>query len=153
MLRFRGQSEHVLDPKGRLNVPSRFREVLREVYSDTLMITKWGNYLKAFPMKEWHEFEEQLLEMMSNKSALEPGMAKMIRQVLAGATESPIDKQGRVLVPSFLRSELGIGREVVLNGLLKNFEIWDKAAWVEESKMAQESFADYSGEFASLGVF
>ena len=65
MQRFRGQSEHSLDPKGRLNIPARFRDVLREQYdSDTLIATHWKNCLKVYPLASWEAAEEKLIRQV-----------------------------------------------------------------------------------------
>ena len=62
--RFRGQSEHVLDEKGRLNIPSRFLDVLRGVVDDHLMVLAWKNHLKAYPVPEWERVEDQLFSSL-----------------------------------------------------------------------------------------
>ena len=61
MLQFEGNSEHSLDPKGRLNIPTRFREVLRDVYgTDMLKITLWKDCLRAYPLPEWEDLMRKL---------------------------------------------------------------------------------------------
>jgi len=147
-LRFRGRSEHSLDAKGRLNIPSRFREVLREVYSETVAVTCWDKCLKVYPAREWEAIEEKLL----GGGKKEPGLDGFFRLVVAGVVINPLDKQGRILVPPALRSELGIEREVVLNGMLDHFEIWDKTAWQLETKRTRERFADFGPGLSSLGI-
>ena len=57
-LRFRSRTEHTLDSKGRLNIPSRFREVLREVYSENLVVTNWQKSLRVYPVSEWIKVED-----------------------------------------------------------------------------------------------
>lgn len=93
--RFRSRSEHTLDPKGRLNIPTRFREVLREVYNETLIVTNWHKSLKAFPMTEWEILEEKLL----TQGRMQPGFGDFVRYVISGVTECSLDKQGRILLP------------------------------------------------------
>ncbi len=147
-LRFRGRSEHSLDAKGRLNIPSRFREVLREVYSETVMVTNWQKSLKAFPVEEWERLEEKLTKDGRNQ----PGMGDFVRYVISGVTICTLDKQGRILLPPALRSEFGIGREVVLNGMLENFEIWNKADWQLETQRTRERFVDFDQSLSALGI-
>ena len=65
-LRFRSRSEHTLDSKGRLNIPSRFREVLRDAYSDVLVVTNWQKSLKAYPVSEWKKVEDTLHAIYRN---------------------------------------------------------------------------------------
>jgi len=147
-LRFRSRSEHSLDAKGRLNIPSRFREVLREVYSETVAVTSWDKCLKVYPAQEWEAIEEKLL----NEGKKQPGLGDFLRLIVSGVAICPLDKQGRILVPPTLRGEMGIEREVVLNGMLDHFEIWDKTAWQLETKRTRERFADFGPGLSSLGI-
>jgi len=147
-LRFRSRSEHVLDAKGRLNIPTRFREVLSEVYSNALIVTNWQKSLKAYPVDEWQSLEEKLL----TRGRSQPGMSAFVRYVISGVVECPLDKQGRVLLPAPLRNEFGITKEVVLNGMLDHFEIWDKGAWQNEVRRTREDFASFHEGLSSLGI-
>jgi len=147
-LRFRSRSEHTLDSKGRLNIPSRFREVLREVFTETLIVTNWKKSLKAYPVAEWERVEEKLIMEAPGL----PGFSDFVRYVISGVTECPLDKQGRILVPGFLRSEFGFGKDVVLNGMLNHFEIWDKGTWQDETRRTRDKFEDFQQGLSSLGI-
>jgi MraZ protein len=147
-LRFRSRSEHVLDAKGRLNIPSRFREVLSEVYSGALIVTNWQKSLKAYPVTEWELLEEKLL----TEGRSQPGFGDFVRYVISGVVECSLDKQGRILLPAALRNEFGISKEVVLNGMLDHFEIWDKAAWQNEVRRTREDFISFREGLSSLGI-
>ena len=146
--RFRSRSEHTLDSKGRLNIPSRFREVLRDVYSETLIVTNWQKSLKAYPVSEWERVEEKLIHEAPGL----PGFSDFVRYVISGVTECSLDKQGRILLPGSLRAEFGFGKEVVLNGMLDHFEIWDKAAWLDETRRTRDKFKDFEQGLSSLGI-
>ena len=146
--RFRGRSEHALDPKGRLNFPSRFKDVLHHYGSETLMVTSWGEHLRVFPASEWQIFEDKLL----SKGREEPNLSSFIRHVVSGVSECSLDKQGRLLIPASLRLEVGVTRDVVLNGMLEFVEIWDQKAWLVESRKARENFAQYGASLAKLGI-
>ncbi|MBU2552176.1 MAG: division/cell wall cluster transcriptional repressor MraZ [Proteobacteria bacterium] len=126
MLRFRGTFAHNIDAKGRLSIPNRFRDVLREKNDDRLVITKGINHecLVTFPMDRWLETEEQV-------DNLPAGLAKdnFIRHFISPAQDCAMDKMGRVLIPLQLRQEVGLNREVMVVGALGKFEIWDRAAW------------------------
>ncbi len=147
--RFLSRSEHVIDEKGRLSIPARFRDVLRRVYSEKLIVTNWERSLRAYPVPVWHELENKLIEG-GNK---ERGFGKFVRYVISGVTECPLDKQGRVLIPPSLRADLGIKKVVILNGMLKHFEIWDKTAWEAETKWTRENFHDFEEGLSNLGIF
>jgi MraZ protein len=147
--RFRGHSEHSLDPKGRLNIPARFRDVLREQYnSDMLIVTHWEKSLRAYPLAEWESLEEKLLARGENQ----PDFGRFVSYVIGGVNECPVDKQGRVLLPPTLRADMGIEKDVALVGMLRHFEIWDKTAWNEETKAIRHNFGDFRESLANLGI-
>ena len=148
-VRFRGRSEHTLDPKGRLNFPSRFKDVLQHYGDDALMVTTWGEHLRAFPAAEWQIFEDKLL----SKGREEPNLSSFIRHVVSGVTQCSLDKQGRLLIPATLRSEVSISRDVVLNGMLEFVEIWDQESWMVEYRKTRDNLAQYGESLAKLGIF
>jgi MraZ protein len=145
---FRGRSDHVLDSKGRLSIATRFREVLRRQYDEQVMITSWNNCLRAYPLPQWEEIE-MTLRTSDRKN---PQMVKLIRW-MSGAEECCLDKQGRILVPPKLRAEAGITKEVVANGMLTYFEIWDKKVWDRVSQPTSEDFDQFEETLADLGLF
>jgi MraZ protein len=146
--RFRSRSEHILDAKGRLNIPSRFREVLQNHDNELLMVTNWHKCLKAFPVKVWERIETTLLV----QGKKQPGMDSFRRYVISGVTECSLDKQGRILLPPTLRSDFDLKKEVVLNGMLDHFEIWDKTAWEKETKQTRDKFSDFEQSLSALGI-
>ena len=150
MRRFNGHSEHTLDPKGRLNIPARFRDVLREHYnSEMLIVTHWDKNLRAYPVAEWEALEEKLLA----QGGSQPDFGKLVRYIIAGVNECPIDKQGRILLPPTLRAEMGIDKDVVVSGMLVHFEIWDKNLFNEEGSRTRQNFDKYSAGLAELGIW
>lgn len=150
MLRFRSHSEHSLDPKGRLNIPTRFRDVLREEYkSDMLIVTHWEKSLRVYPVAEWEALEEKLL---SHEGGEPDDFGEVVSYIIAGANECPVDKQGRILLPPILRSEMGIDKDVAVVGKLRHFEIWDKNTWDAESSKTRQNFGKYKPGLAKLGI-
>lgn len=147
--RFRGRSDHLLDIKGRLNIPSRFRDVLAQYDTEELMVTSWGDHLRAFPVSQWEVLENKLLA----DGREQPGLTSFIRLVVSGVTPCLPDKQGRVLIPPSLRGEVGIVKDVVLTGMLDYIEIWDKRAWELENQTTRTNFGDYKESLARLGIF
>ncbi|MCB2180657.1 MAG: division/cell wall cluster transcriptional repressor MraZ [Desulfobulbaceae bacterium] len=148
--RFRGRSEHALDGKGRLNVPSRFRDVLLREYDDRLIITPpWPNCLRIYPLPEWEKQESSLLGMEQKT----PKVQRMIRYLVGGSVECQVDKNGRILLPVQLRNQLDLKKEVVMNGMLTFFEIWSKEAWEKESIVTEEDFKDFETTFNDLGLY
>ena len=109
--RFRSRSEHNLDVKGRLNIPSRFREVLQGHGNELLMVTNWHKCLKAFPVQIWERIETTLLV----QGRKQPGMDAFKRYVISGVTECSLDKQGRILLPPALRSDFDLTKVKVFS--------------------------------------
>jgi MraZ protein len=145
---FRGRSIHTLDAKGRIRIPTRFRDILKSRYNDRLVITNLDRCLIAYPLPEWEGIEEKLGEL----SAVRQDVKAFQRFFISGATECNFDKQGRILVPQTLREQAVLEREVVLAGMLKSFEIWSKPLWDEEIKKSQENFAQITETLAELGI-
>jgi len=135
---FRGRYEHTMTDKGRISVPSKFREVLRDKYGDErLIITNFERCLVVYPVKEWEEIERKAsaLPQFSHE------IIYFLRHLIGNADDCPIDSQGRILIPQTLRNSAQIERDVVLIGMLTKFEIWAKEIWEkEESKKAYEEF-------------
>lgn len=144
--RFRSRSEHSLDAKGRLNIPSRFREVLRREFAEILIVTNWNKCLKAYPVPVWENVEATLLGQGKKQS----GMASFVRYIISGVTECPLDKQGRILLPPALRTDFDMAKEVVLNGMLDHFEIWSKPDWEVETKQTRDKFETF--DLSALGI-
>ncbi|MBU9738714.1 division/cell wall cluster transcriptional repressor MraZ [Diplocloster agilis] len=140
---FMGEYNHSIDPKGRLIIPSKFREIL----GDEFVVTKGlDGCLFVFPNDEWQAFEEKLRALpMANKNA-----RKFSRFFMAGATTCELDKQGRILLPSTLREFADLEKDVVLAGLLNRIEIWSKARWNENN--TYDDMDDIAEQMMDLGL-
>lgn len=125
---FRGQSIHRLDSKGRLRIPTKFREVLQKSYTDALIVSIFGNCLVAYPPEVW---EEEIESRVRNFSQVDPEHRDFKRIFISAAEECEFDNQGRILLPPFLRESANLEQEVVLVGMLESFEIWGKSAWAQ----------------------
>ena len=123
---FMGEYSHTIDAKGRLIIPSKFREQLGEEF----ILTKGlDGCLSIFPQDEWKVFEEKLKALpLTNKNA-----RTFSRFFVSSATSCELDKQGRILVPSTLREFAGLEKDVVLTGNITRIEIWSKEEWIENS--------------------
>ena len=123
---FMGEYSHTIDAKGRLIIPSKFREQLGEEF----VLTKGlDGCLSNYPNDEWAAFEEKLRALpLTNKNA-----RTFSRFFVAGATSCELDKQGRILVPATLREFAGLEKDVVLTGNINRIEIWSKEKWNENS--------------------
>ena len=117
-----GEYNHSVDAKGRVIVPSKFREDL----GTNFIVTKgFDNSLFVFSKMEWASFEEKVRSLpMTN-----PNARSFSRFFLAGATECELDKQGRINIPQNLLDYASITKDVVIIGVSSRVEIWDKAKW------------------------
>ena len=145
---FRGRFEHTIDAKGRISVPSRFREILKDRYDERLIITNFDSCLVAYPFSEWEIIEQKA----SNLSMLKKEPAQFLRFFYSGAAECCVDKLGRILIPQVLRDYAKLEKEIVLVGVLKRIEIWSKARWESVIVKSQENFDDARDVLASLGL-
>lgn len=145
---FRGQSLHYLDDKGRLRIPTRFRDVLQKAYSDSLVLTMMGDCLVAYPPEVWQKIEEKALEL----SQIQPQQRSFVRYVVSSAVECEFDKQGRILIPPVLRENVGMEKEAFLAGMLTTFEIWAKSKWDEQLKWSKANFQQMAEEIANYGL-
>lgn len=144
---FRGRSAHVLDVKGRLSIPARFRDVLKAGNDNRLIVTNLPSCLAAYPFDEWRLIEEQF----AGYSFGPPDIIAFKRYFLGAAVECTVDGQGRILIPSALRKEAGLNRDVVLSGMLNFFEIWSKESLDEELALTRDNFDQFSSNiFAKL---
>jgi MraZ protein len=136
---FIGTYEHTLDAKGRVSVPTRYRETLgaeqRLVIAANL--EPGCRCLWAFPIEEWHGFVDRL----GAQADLDPDAIRLNRLVMASAVECGIDKQGRVLLPPTLREFAGIGKDVLWAGVGRRLELWDKGRFDEEREQARQELA------------
>jgi MraZ protein len=126
---FRGVTNLNLDAKGRLVIPTRYRDRLRDDYDSELLVTIDPDHcLLLYPLSEWREIERKLARLPSfNKSA------RQLQRILIGhATEVDMDGQGRVLLPPPLRAFAGLEKRVVMIGQGNKFELWDEQRWNEQ---------------------
>ena len=151
---FKGEYNHSIDPKGRIIVPSKFRELL----GDSFVVTKGlDGCLWAFPEKEWDDFSGKLHSLQtSNRDASyansdvhlsSKDVRKMTRFFMGSAVDAETDKQGRTLLPQPLRDYAGLEKEIVLVGVSNRVEIWDKKKWDQNSTFDDiELIAENMGE-------
>jgi len=119
---FYGEYQHTVDVKGRVIVPSKFREGL----GDKFIVTKGlDNCLFVYSSSEWVNLETKLKSLpLTDKDA-----RAFIRFFFAGATECEIDKQGRILIPQNLREYAVLEKDIYFIGVSTRVEVWDKQKW------------------------
>jgi MraZ protein len=134
-----------MDAKGRVIVPSRFREGLGEKF----ILTKGlDNCLFAYSSEEWQNLENKLKALpLANKDA-----RAFIRFFFSGATECETDKQGRILIPSNLRDYAGLQKDIYIIGVSTRVEVWDKDRWEKYSSDDNVSPDAIAEKMAELGI-
>lgn len=140
---FRGINNLALDAKGRMAMPSRYRDRLLEGCGGRLVVTVDRDHcLLVYPLPEWEIIEAKLVELPSlNKQA------RLLQRLLIGhATECEMDGQGRILLPTMLREFAGLTKKIVMIGQGKKFEIWDEDAWNESQEVWIESVQGDEGD-------
>jgi MraZ protein len=145
---FRGRFELALDDKGRLNIPSRFRDALRERGDERIIVTNFDKGLVAYPFGEWLELEKKAsrLSMVSREAKA------FLRFFVSGATECAMDKQGRVLIPPVLREYAGLDKDIVVAGMLNKIELWSRERWDEVLRLSEENFDEMADVLSDLGI-
>jgi transcriptional regulator MraZ len=144
---FRGRSKHILDEKGRLAIPTRFKEVMNSTNDQCLVLTNHFNCIWAFLSEDWKLIEKKAADL----SLFDRAVNTYRRYFISGAQECPL-KQGRVTIPPDLREIAGLTKEVVLVGELKLFEIWDRERWEKEFERAKATFPEVSQSLSELGI-
>ena len=117
---FLGEFRHTLDAKGRIIIPSKFRESLGDEY---VISRGLDGCLFLFPMEEWKSFEEKLRTLPITESRA------FVRYFTASASDGSIDKQGRALIPQNLRDVASIDKNAVIIGTPNKLEIWSEDLW------------------------
>ena len=127
---FRGANAINLDPKGRLAIPTKYRQSLLDDCNGQLVCTidTQQSCLLLYPLPEWEEIELKL----SKFSSMIPSERRMQRLLLGYATECEMDKSGRVLLSLPLRKHATLDKEVMLVGQLNKLEIWDADTWATQ---------------------
>jgi MraZ protein len=164
---FSGRYEYAIDDKGRLSVPAKFREILSSQYgpekgadeeqgigkaagpSDLkLILTNLDGCIAAYPEKEW----EALQGRIEASGALKKEAKNFLRFFYSGATECPIDRLGRILIPQSLRNYGVIRKNVVIVGMNRKIEIWAEESWAELVKRATSDIETMTDIASELGL-
>jgi len=142
---FSGRYEYTIDDKGRLSIPSKFREILSANFDMKLILTNLDGCIAAYPDREWADVQQRI----ADSGALKKEARSFLRFFFSGASECSIDRLGRILIPQSLRSYGGIRKNVVIVGMNKKIEIWAEEAWAEIVKEAtsdREKMVDIASE-------
>jgi len=141
---FTGEYRHTVDDKGRLAVPARFRPQL----ASGAVVSRWIDGCLAIHTREgW----DQLSARVAAVPVTDPAGRLFQRQIFAGAFEAEVDKQGRILIPGYLREEAGLATEAVVAGIRDHAEIWAPARW-DDYRRAMTDPKAFADAIAGLGI-
>ena len=134
---FYGEHEHSIDEKGRLIIPSKFREVFKENYVERFFVTRGlDTCLFVFAEDEWKKQEAKFRSLPFTSAE-----ARQFNRIyFSGACEVACDKQGRIIVPDYLKDFAKIKREVMIIGVSNRMEIWAKESWEEFYRNTKDAF-------------
>jgi len=140
---FLGNHEHVVDDKGRVAIPARFRDTLSGLQDERLVVTKFKRRsrpcLDVYTMEAWRA----LLEKVGAKKRFGTKVAAFESWYVGAAQDVQIDAQGRMLIPPLLREYAELGRDVVFAGVSDKFRIWNKELFHQvDSEDERDIFGD-----------
>ena len=144
---FRGRFVHTVDTKGRVAIPASFRTELGRRSDRPPILTNMVDCLALYPYDDWEKLEERLV-------SVDPFMLEgqdLQRFMISGAADTPLDAQGRILIPPYLREHAKLEREVTLAGVGPRIEIWDKTRFDEQLARTQERFPEISQQVSRSG--
>jgi MraZ protein len=149
---FRGSTQLTLDAKGRMVMPTRYRDRLMERSAGRLVATVDRDHcLLLYPLQDWEEIERKLMRLPTFNT-----QARRLQRLMVGhATELELDGHGRLLLPAQLRDFASLTREAVLIGQGNRFELWDEARWTEkrDAWLQDESMpSELSSDLESLSL-
>ncbi len=140
-----GEYHHALDSKGRVSVPVKFRSSLGR---GAVVTRGLDRCLYVYPAQAWTELAEKLVQL-----PLAQAKARAFaRLMLAGAMALEVDRQGRALLPDYLRRYAGLSRHVVFAGLANRAEVWDRTTWERERKRTEADSAEIAEALGGLGI-
>ena len=140
-----GTYNHSADEKGRVFVPSKWRDDLGEAFYLTKGL---GKCLLGMPSSAWDALCQRLAALpMTNAEA-----AKFSRLILGNAFSAEMDKQGRILLPANLRAYAALERDIAFVGVGGRIEIWDAARWEEYNDQMQDEYEEVLASMAELGI-
>jgi MraZ protein len=142
---FMGEYLHVIDTKGRVIIPAKFREALGVRFIATKGL---DHCLFVYPMPEWTALEQKLRTLPFTQS----DVRAFVRFFFSGATECEVDKQGRILLPANLREYAQLEKEIVLVGVSTRVEIWSQALWADYSNQAESAYVNAAESLVHLGI-
>lgn len=142
---FLSEFSHTIDEKGRLTLPAKYRS---ELAAGVVVTRGLEPCLFIYPKNEW----EQLAAKIADLSPMKQDARRLARFILAGANDCEPDKQGRILLPSYLREYARLDSEVVIIGAGKRLEVWNKELWRQTIREVEQNAEQTAERLADLGM-
>ena len=142
---FIGEYKHQIDDKGRLAIPVKFRP---DLAAGAVVTRGLDSSLFLFPKEEWGKLASKLADLPLGQS----NSRAFARLMLAGAMDVELDKQGRVILPEYLRQYAGMRKSIVLAGLYTRLELWDADAWEAYKKATDADASAIAEKLGEMGL-
>ena len=140
---FIGEYTHTIDEKGRLAIPVKFR---KDLIKGAVITRGLDNCLFLYPIEEWKVLAEKLSKLPIGQA----NTRAFARLMLAGAMDATLDKQGRVIIPDYLRKFGKISKKIVLAGLYNRIEVWGENEWEKFKGSAEKSSNDIAEKLGEI---
>jgi MraZ protein len=134
-----GEYIYTIDPKKRIAVPAKMRQVLGK---KAVITTGLDNCLVIYPLKEWQKLTQKLDNLPSGKV----DARGLVRIMLSGAVDVELDKLGRILVPDYLKNYASLKKNVAILGLSNRIEIWDEKKWKDYKLRTEKGVGDMASQ-------
>ncbi len=142
---FIGEFTHSLDTKGRAAVPIKFRGKLG---TNAIITRGLDRCLFVFTSQEWETLAQKLIAL----PLAQANSRAFVRLMLAGAMDVEVDKQGRVLIPDYLREYAGLEKEIVVAGLYNRIEVWNSQTWKGYKEKTESESDEIAEKLSELGI-
>jgi len=142
---FIGEYTHTIDQKGRMAVPAKFRNSLKQ---GAVVTRGLDNCLFLYSKEEWSQIAQKLASLPISQSNAR-GFARLM---LAGAMDCKIDSQGRILIPEYLRKYAEMKKNIIVAGLYNRLEIWAKDKWQAYKQKTESNAGEMAEKLGELGI-
>lgn len=142
---FIGEYQHNLDKKGRLAIPAKFR---KQLSTGAIVTRGLDRCLFVLTKKDWETLVKKLIAL----PLAQANSRAFVRLMLAGAIDCEADKQGRILIPEYLRKYAALKKEAIITGLYNRVEVWDSLVWKKYKERTEAASDEIAEKLAELGI-
>lgn len=142
---FIGEFSHNLDEKGRVAIPAKFRN---KISGGAIITRGLDKCLFVFTKKDWEKLAGKLIELPLSQA----NSRAFVRLMLSGASDVDLDKQGRILIPDYLRKYAGVTKAVKVIGVYNRVEVWNEKTWETYKNKTEGASDEIAEKMADLGI-